>query len=112
MDGITSMRVHKGFDYTNANHLIRWTEVFIIQVSVLYILRIAIILIIINFQSDEVSVHVRDPMDVSKLSEQIARSTCVALVSFLDLLAANNLMRIGLRITLDPENVFGSIILI
>ena len=47
----------------------------------------------------------RDAIDMSKLSEQIAKSTCHALVSFLDLLAANGLHKIGLRVTLDPENV-------
>lgn len=46
-----------------------------------------------------------DQINISKLAEQIARSTCVALVSFLELLAANNLTKIGLRVTLDQENV-------
>lgn len=33
MDGIPSIRVHHGFDYSNGNHIIRWNEVFIIKVS-------------------------------------------------------------------------------
>lgn len=46
-----------------------------------------------------------DQINISKLAEQIARSTCVALVSFLELLAANNMTKIGLRVTLDQDNV-------
>jgi Domain of unknown function (DUF3480) len=56
-------------------------------------------------QSDDESAQGRDPVDMTKLSEQIARSTCLALLSFLDLLATNGLRKIGLRVTLDPENV-------
>lgn len=33
MDGIPSIRVHRGLDFSNANHMIRWTEVFILKVS-------------------------------------------------------------------------------
>lgn len=85
MDGIVSIRAHNTLDYSNANHMIRWTEVFIIK-------------------SDEES-SARDPVNVSKISEQIAKCASAALSSFLDLLAANSLTKIGLRVTLDPENV-------
>lgn len=33
MDGIPSIRVHRGLDFSNANQMIRWTEVFIIKVN-------------------------------------------------------------------------------
>lgn len=56
-------------------------------------------------QSDEDSPHGRDAVDIPRVAEQIARNTCQALVSFLNLLAANDLVKIGLRVTLDPENV-------
>lgn len=33
MDGVPSIRVHHALDYANSNHIIRWTEVFILKVS-------------------------------------------------------------------------------
>lgn len=42
---------------------------------------------------------------MSKLSEQVAKSACTALVAFLDLLASNGCHKIGLRIILDSEQV-------
>lgn len=33
MKGIQSIKVHRGFELASTNHIIRWTEVFIIQVS-------------------------------------------------------------------------------
>ena len=94
LHGIPSIRVHRGLDYSNKNHMIRWTEVFIIK-------------------SDEEGTADRsgarsineDQMDISKIAEQIAKSTCLALVSFLDLLVSNEMTRIGLRVTLE-ENVW------
>lgn len=56
-------------------------------------------------QSDEESAHGRDPIDMSKLSEHIANSACTALVSFLDLLAANGMLKLAIRATLDPDQV-------
>lgn len=44
-----------------------------------------------HFKSDDESAHGKDPIDMSKLSEQIARSASMALVSFLDLLATNGM---------------------
>lgn len=35
MDGIPSIRVHHGLDFANSNHIIRWTEVFILKVRYL-----------------------------------------------------------------------------
>ncbi|XP_058812560.1 zinc finger FYVE domain-containing protein 9 [Topomyia yanbarensis] len=86
LNGVPSIRVHRGTDFSNANHIIRWTEVFIIQ-------------------GDEESNHPGDPVNMSKLSEQVAKSACTALVAFLDLLASNEFLKIGLRIYLDAENV-------
>lgn len=42
---------------------------------------------------------------MSKVSEQIARSASIALVSFLDLLAANGLYKLGIRATIDNDQV-------
>lgn len=40
---------------------------------------------------------------MSKLSEQIARSASMALVSFLDLLATNGMTKLAIRATLDDQ---------
>ena len=73
--------------------MIRWTEVFIIKSDE-------------EGHADRTSARSinEDQMDISKMAEQIAKSTCMALVSFLDLLVANKMTRIGLRVTLE-ENV-------
>lgn len=89
MDGVPSIRVHHALDYANSNHIIRWTEVFILK-------------------SDDESAHGKDPIhdvDISKLSEQIARSASLALKSFLDLLATNGMKKIAIRATLDQDQV-------
>ncbi|XP_063705751.1 zinc finger FYVE domain-containing protein 9 [Culicoides brevitarsis] len=86
LSGVPSIRCHNSLLYSNANHSIRWAEVFIIK-------------------SDDDSPQVRDAVDIPRVAEQIARNTCQALVTFLNLLAANDLVKIGLRVFLDPENV-------
>lgn len=82
MDGIPSIRIHSGTAISNNNHLIKWTEVFLIETS-----------------------RKNASFDVSKVSEQIARKTSIALLPFLDLLVANGSDKIGLRITLSNDNV-------
>lgn len=39
MDGVPSIRVHHGLNYANSNHIIRWTEVFILKVTFEYVKR-------------------------------------------------------------------------
>lgn len=82
MDGIPSIRIHSGIAISNNNHMIKWTEVFVIEMS-----------------------RKNNSFDVSKVSEQIARKTSIALLPFLDLLVANGSDKIGLRITLSNDNV-------
>ncbi|XP_058115928.1 zinc finger FYVE domain-containing protein 9 [Anopheles ziemanni] len=79
-DGVPSIRVQRGTDYSNANHIIRWTEVFVLK-------------------GDEESNHPGDPINMSKLSETVAKSACKALVEYLDLLASNGHSKIALRIS-------------
>lgn len=86
MDGIPSIRVHNGIDYKGATRFIRWTEVFIIK-------------------SDDHSSGVNDPVDINKLSGNIAKATCAALVKLLDLLATAGLTKLGVRTTIHPDNV-------
>ncbi|XP_020295778.1 uncharacterized protein LOC109860825 [Pseudomyrmex gracilis] len=86
MDGIPSIRVHNGTDYKGTTRFIRWTEVFIIK-------------------SDDHSSGVNDPVDINKLSGNIAKATCTALVKLLDLLATAGLTKLGVRATIHPDNV-------
>lgn len=44
-------------------------------------------------------------MDISKLAESISKATCHALVKYLDLLASNNFYKIGIRTTIQLDNV-------
>ncbi|PNF19407.1 Zinc finger FYVE domain-containing protein 9 [Cryptotermes secundus] len=86
LDGVPSIRVHNGTDYMGSCRFIRWTEVFILQ-------------------SDEGSGRGGDPLDISRLSESLARATCLALIKLLDLLAQAGLTKLGVRATVHPENV-------
>ncbi|KAK3913879.1 Zinc finger FYVE domain-containing protein 9 [Frankliniella fusca] len=86
LDGVPSIRVHNGTDYHGEYRFIRWTEVFILE-------------------SEEGSGRTGDPVDISRLSEQLAKATCLALVKLLDLLAAANLTTLAVRATIHPENV-------
>ncbi|XP_076243285.1 smad anchor for receptor activation isoform X3 [Calliopsis andreniformis] len=86
MDGVPSIRVHNGTDYKGTRRFIRWTEVFIIK-------------------SDDHPNGVHDPVDINKLSGNIAKATCTALVKLLDLLATAGLTKLAVRTTIHPDNV-------
>jgi MAD (mothers against decapentaplegic) interacting protein len=43
----------------------------------------------------------QDPIDISKVSETIAKATCTALVKYLDLLVSNSFYKIGIRANLN-----------
>jgi len=47
----------------------------------------------------------QDPVDISKVSESIAKACCAALVKYLDLLISNSCQKIGIRATLHVEKV-------
>lgn len=107
MDGVPSIRVHKSLEYPNSYHILRWTEVFILKVRQRKTKSFSYLILFLNFQSDDDTPNdrVNDHIDISKISEKLAKSTANALVSYLDLLATNGLTKLGLRVTLDPENV-------
>lgn len=46
-----------------------------------------------------------DPVDINKLSGNIAKATCTALVKLLDLLATAGLTKLGVRATIHSDNV-------
>lgn len=88
LSSVPSIRVHNGKDYVcnSGNHLIRWSEVFIIQ----------------NCEENSKN---QDAVNISKISESIAKAVCQALVKYLDLLSSNNFHKIGIRVTLHVDNV-------
>ncbi|XP_076168170.1 smad anchor for receptor activation isoform X1 [Ptiloglossa arizonensis] len=86
MDGIPSIRVRNSIHCKGTSRFIRWREVFIIK-------------------SDDHPNGVHDPVDINKLSGNIAKATCTALVKLLDLLATAGLMKLGVRTTIHPDNV-------
>ncbi|XP_065369430.1 zinc finger FYVE domain-containing protein 9 [Calliphora vicina] len=92
MDGISSMRVHASFNYSNSNYAIRLTDIYVVKYDNWY-----------NTNSSTISAATTS--DITRMTEQIARSTSMALVPFLDLLAASKSTKIGLRATLHQDNV-------
>ncbi|KAJ8957956.1 hypothetical protein NQ318_001955 [Aromia moschata] len=88
LSGVPSIRVHNGKNHVciNGSRLIRWTEVFIIK-------------------SGDENPKNQDPVDVSRVSEGIAKATCDALVKYLDLLVANGCQKVGIRTNLHVDNV-------
>lgn len=87
MDGVSSIRIHCGTDYVGDEHLIRWTEVYLVRTD------------------DSVGSRRTDPVDISKVSDSLAQACCVALAPHLGHLYTAGLTKIGLRVTLDPDNV-------
>lgn len=59
---------------------------------------------VVCFQCDD-SEHSSEPLDISRLSESIARATCLALVPLLDLLSAASFSTLAVRTTIHPDNV-------
>ncbi|XP_069952748.1 zinc finger FYVE domain-containing protein 16 isoform X3 [Cherax quadricarinatus] len=83
MDGIPSVKIHSGTDYVSNAHLIRWTEVFVMQGET-------------NNSND---------VNLSRLSELLARSFCVALTPHLADLYNSGHTRLGLRTTIHQDSV-------
>ncbi|XP_030382863.1 zinc finger FYVE domain-containing protein 9 [Scaptodrosophila lebanonensis] len=87
MDGVANIRVHGTLNYSSTNYIIRLTDVFILKCD------------------DWYATNAENFSDIARISEQLARSSAMALLPFLDLLAAAGISKIGLRATLDQENV-------
>lgn len=83
MDGVPSVKIHSGTDYISNAHLIRWTEVFIIQGDT-------------NNGGD---------VNLSGLSEVLSRAFCVGLTPHLVELYGAQQQRLGLRTTLHQDSV-------
>lgn len=86
LEGKESIRTRLDFASPNHPKMLRWSEVFLLE-------------------SDDDVGHLNDDhLNYAKLSESIAKASGNALLPFLDLMAVNQLKKIGIRVTLG-ENV-------
>ena len=87
MDGITSIRMSAGgTDYMSGDHLIRWTEVFLLP----------------SKTSDR---GVADAEDPARAAGHLARAICMALTPHLGKLKEADLTPLAVRVNLDPDSV-------
>ncbi|XP_069014038.1 zinc finger FYVE domain-containing protein 9 isoform X1 [Embiotoca jacksoni] len=86
MESITSVKIFHGSDFKANGKVIRWTEVFFLQ-------------------SEDQPNGLSDPADHSRLTENVARAFCVALCPHLKLLKEDGMAKLGLRVTLDSDQV-------
>ena len=85
-EGVKSVRIPSSTDFLGETRLIRWTELFLLRV-------------------DENDGPWSEPLNISRMAEGIGRSTCIALIPHLDELKRAGYRKIGLRTTIDVENV-------
>ncbi|XP_056913131.1 zinc finger FYVE domain-containing protein 9 isoform X1 [Takifugu flavidus] len=86
MESITSVKIFHGSEFKANGKVIRWTEVFFLQ-------------------SEDYPGGLSDPADHSRLTENVARAFCVALLPHLKLLKEDGMAKLGLRVTLDSDQV-------
>ncbi|KAH9506660.1 Zinc finger FYVE domain-containing protein 9 [Dermatophagoides farinae] len=85
LEGVQSARIFSNPDYANDRYLIRWIEVFLLQIND-------------NGRRSEM-------INANKLAETVSQAFCVALIDYLDQLYENGLTKISLRISLDIDKV-------
>ncbi|XP_062353175.1 zinc finger FYVE domain-containing protein 9 isoform X2 [Cinclus cinclus] len=86
MESITSVKIFHGSEYKANGKVIRWTEVFFLE-------------------NDEQHNGLSDPADHSRLTENVAKAFCLALYPHLKLLKEDGMTKLGLRVTLDSDQV-------
>ncbi|XP_021516652.1 zinc finger FYVE domain-containing protein 9 isoform X1 [Meriones unguiculatus] len=86
MESITNVKIFHGSEYKANGKVIRWTEVFFLE-------------------SDDHHNCLSDPADHSRLTEQVAKAFCLALCPHLKLLKEDGTTKLGLRVTLDSDQV-------
>ena len=88
MDGIMSIRMSTGgTDYMSGDHLIRWTEVFLLP------------------SKNPERAASSDSDDPARAAGHLARAICMALTPHLGKLKDADLTPLSVRVNLDPENV-------
>ncbi|XP_059146860.1 zinc finger FYVE domain-containing protein 9-like isoform X2 [Physella acuta] len=86
LEGVESVTVKTPSDFIGENLAIRWTRVYFLQ------------------HEDTTSSHF-DPLDLSRLTEDIAQACCTALVKDLDELKKEGQIKLGLRVNLTRDSV-------
>ncbi|XP_038616224.1 zinc finger FYVE domain-containing protein 9 isoform X2 [Tachyglossus aculeatus] len=86
MESITSVKIFHGSEYRANGKVIRWTEVFFLE-------------------NDDQHSGLSDPADHSRLTEHVAKAFCLALCPHLKLLKEDGMTKLGLRVTLDADQV-------
>ncbi|XP_038147868.1 zinc finger FYVE domain-containing protein 9 isoform X2 [Cyprinodon tularosa] len=86
MESIASVKIFHGSEFKANGKVIRWTEVFFLQ-------------------SEDQPNGLSDPADHSRLAENVARAFCIALCPHLKLLKEDGMAKLGLRVTLDSDQV-------
>ncbi|XP_051943138.1 zinc finger FYVE domain-containing protein 9 isoform X1 [Hippocampus zosterae] len=86
MESIASVKIFHGSEFKANGKVIRWTEVFFLR-------------------SDDQPNGLSDPADHSRLTENVARAFCMALCPHLKLLKEDGMAKLGLRVTLDSDQV-------
>ncbi|XP_062994886.1 zinc finger FYVE domain-containing protein 9 [Elgaria multicarinata webbii] len=86
MESITSIKIFHGSEYKANGKVIRWTEVFFLE-------------------NDDQHNGLSDPADHSRLTENVAKAFCLALCPHLKLLKEDGMTKLGLRVTLDADQV-------
>ena len=86
LEDVESVRVRGATDYSSERHIVRWTELFIVR-------------------NDLGERSHAEPADLSRVADSLAQACCLALSPNLDKLALEELTKIGLRVTIDSEQV-------
>ncbi|KAM4872524.1 zinc finger FYVE domain-containing protein 9 isoform 2-T3 [Thomomys bottae] len=86
MESITNVKIFHGSEYKANGKVIRWTEVFFLE-------------------NEDQHTCLSDPADHSRLTEHVAKAFCLALCPHLKLLKEDGMTKLGLRVTLDSDQV-------
>ncbi|XP_032756457.1 zinc finger FYVE domain-containing protein 9 isoform X1 [Rattus rattus] len=86
MESITNVKIFHGSEYKANGKVIRWTEVFFLE-------------------NEDHRTCLSDPADHSRLTEHVAKAFCLALCPHLKLLKEDGMTKLGLRVTLDSDQV-------
>ncbi|KAI8774044.1 zinc finger FYVE domain-containing protein 9 [Biomphalaria glabrata] len=86
LEGVESVSVKSQSDFLGETLAIRWTRVYFLQ------------------HQESSSSHF-DPLDLSRLTEDIAQACCTALVKHLDELKKEGQVKLGLRVNLTRDSV-------
>ncbi|EHH61275.1 hypothetical protein EGM_19246 [Macaca fascicularis] len=86
METITHVKIFHGSECKANGKVIRWTEVFFLE-------------------NDDQHNCLSDPADHSRLTEHVTKAFCLALCPHLKLLKEDGMTKLGLRVTLDSDQV-------